>query len=87
VQGPQGSAGSFLASQPRPLELLKDVVEATTAVSPRILIDPREGVRYVTTIASKLMKVQGSLMLRAMLVSDEAVEDEDGDWAEVRSIA
>jgi hypothetical protein len=87
VQGPQGSVGSFLASQPTPADALKSVAEAATAITPRTLIDPREGLRYLTTVGQRLMKVQGSLMLRLMLVSDEDADEPESSMAELRSIA
>jgi hypothetical protein len=50
-----------------------------------MLVDPRETVRYVGTLASRVRKVQGSLLLRAVLVSDEGA-DEPGP-PRIRSVA
>ncbi|MBA2624855.1 MAG: collagen-like protein, partial [Acidimicrobiia bacterium] len=87
IQGPQGSVGSFLSSQPRPIDLVREAAAAVVAVNPRMLVDPRETVRYATTLATRLMKVQGSLLLRAMLVDDESTEGTDPELGKIRSIA
>jgi hypothetical protein len=50
-----------------------------------MLIDPRQTVRYVGTLASRVWKVQGSLLLRAVLVSDEVADEPQP--SRIRSVA
>jgi len=64
---------------------MRDVLSAAVAVHPRMLVDPRETVRYMATLASRVWKVQGSLLLRAVLVSDE--EAEVPEPSRIRSVA
>jgi hypothetical protein len=54
-------------------------------VSPRTVLDPRAGYRYWTTLASRLMKLQGGLLLRAMITAPDA--DAPADRSNGRSIA
>ena len=64
---------------------MRDVLSAAGAVHPRMLVDPRQTVRYVGTLASRLWKVQGSVLLRAVLVSDEVAEAPEP--SRIRSVA
>jgi hypothetical protein len=50
-----------------------------------MVVDPRQTARYVGTLASRVWKVQGSLLLRAMLVSDEAADE--AQPSRIRSVA
>ena len=43
-------------------------------VSLRTLLDPREGVRYVGAVSSRLVKLSGGLVLRAIVTTDTVVE-------------
>lgn len=86
--GPAGSVGSFLAGQPKPAELLKDLARTATTVSPRMLVDPRESVGYVRRVAKGFLKLQGSLLVRALFVSDDHDELEaTQEFGRLRSIA
>jgi hypothetical protein len=50
--------------------------------------DPRVGVRYLGTLASRLIKLQGGLFLRAIVDTDAAANKQSGaDLSNVRSIA
>jgi hypothetical protein len=50
--------------------------------------DPRVGVRYLGTLASRLIKLQGGLVLRAIVDTDAAANKQPGaDLSNVRSIA
>jgi len=40
---------------------VRNVVRAAVAVRPRTVIDPRAGYRYLSTLASRLIKLQGGL--------------------------
>jgi len=50
-------------------------------------VDPRIGARYLTTLASRLVKLQGGLLLRAVVTTDAAVQAPVTDRSNVRSIA
>jgi hypothetical protein len=67
VQGPRGAAGPAWLDQPSPAELVHNVVRAALDVTPRTVLDPRAGYRYWTTLASRLVKLPGGLLLRAMI--------------------
>jgi hypothetical protein len=56
------------------MELVNNVSRAALNVNLRMMIDPRQGVRYVATLASRLMQLQGALILRAVLVTEPAAE-------------
>jgi hypothetical protein len=86
-QGPPGPAGppgvrgvqdipgpdvTVLLAQPPPADLVRNVVRAAMDVSPRTIFDPRAGYRYWMTLASRLVKLQGGLVLRAILTEDAA---------------
>ncbi|HEY6797084.1 MAG TPA: hypothetical protein VI248_20620 [Kineosporiaceae bacterium] len=60
-------------------QLLTGVVAAAMDVSPRTVLDPREGFRYWTTLTSRLIKFQGGLFLRAIVATDLpiAVKEEE----------
>jgi hypothetical protein len=64
---------------------MRDVLSAAAAVHPRMLVDPRHTARYVGTLASRVWKVQGSLLLRAALVSDEVADEPEP--SRIRSVA
>jgi hypothetical protein len=85
VQGPRGAAGPAWLDQPSPAELVHNVVRAALDVSPRTVLDPRAGYRYWTTLASRLMKLQGGLLLRAMITAPDT--DAAADRCNARSIA
>ena len=61
--------------------------EAAADVSPRTLANPRLGARYVAQLTSRLVKLQGGLLLRAIITTDIRVQAELGDRSNVRSIA
>src|SRR3954451_9530585 len=51
-------------------------------------LDPRVGVRYLATLTSRLIKLQGGLVLRAIVDTDAAANNQpDTDLSNVRSIA
>ena len=57
-------------------------------VTPRTVYDPRVGVRYLATLTSTLVKLQGGLFLRAIVDTDAAANKQSGaDLSNVRSIA
>ena len=52
------------------------------------MFDPRVGARYLGTLASRLIKLQGGLVLRAIVDTDAAANNQAGaDLSNVRSIA
>lgn len=52
------------------------------------MLDPRVGARYLATLASRLVKLQGGLFLRAIVDTDAAANSEPApDRSNVRSIA
>jgi hypothetical protein len=85
VQGPHGAAGPAWLDQPSPPELVGNVVRAALDVTPRTVLDPRAGYRYWATLASRLVKLQGGLVLRAMITVSDA--DAPANRSNVRSIA
>jgi hypothetical protein len=88
VQGPQGPAGPAWLYQPSPAELAAKVKQAALDVSPRTVFDPRLGARYLATLTSRLIKLQGGLVLRAIVDTDAAANHQSGaDLSNVRSIA
>jgi hypothetical protein len=88
VQGPQGASGPAWLHQPSPAELAAKVKQAALDVTPRTVYDPRVGVRYLGTLASRLIKLQGGLVLRAIVDTDAAANKQTGgDLSNVRSIA
>ena len=57
-------------------------------VTPRTVFDPRLGARYLATLTSRLIKLQGGLVLRAIVDTDAAANHQSGaDLSNVRSIA
>jgi hypothetical protein len=64
------------------------VKQAALNVTPRTVFDPRVGVRYVATLTSRLVKLQGGLFLRAIFDTDAAAHAQPlADRSNVRSIA
>ena len=51
------------------------------------MFDPRLGVRYLATLTSRLIKLQGGLLLRAIVDTDAAANQTGADLSNVRSIA
>jgi hypothetical protein len=70
---------------PEPSELVRNVVRAAIAVRPRTVIDPRAGYRYLSTLASRLLKLQGGLVLRAIITAPDTTV-EPAEHTNVRSI-
>jgi hypothetical protein len=62
------------------------VLDAVKDISPRTVIDPRLGYRYVATVTSRVVKLQGGLVLRAIVTTPEAPAASD-PMAKLRSIA
>jgi hypothetical protein len=95
-QGPAGRAGPpglpgvqpgrAWLDQPSPPELVSNVVRAAFDVTPRTFIDPRAGYRYLTALASSVVKLHGGLLLRAMITEPDPT-DAPADRSHVRSIA
>ena len=73
--------------QPTPAELVANVTAAALDLSPRTLLSPRSGLRYVAAVASHLIKLQGGLLLRAIVTTDTASNPVALDLSHVRSIA
>ena len=88
VQGPQGPSGPAWLYQPSTAELAAKVKQAALDVTPRTVFDPRLGARYLATLTSRLIKLQGGLFLRAIVDTDAAANKQPGaDLSNVRSIA
>ena len=56
-------------------------------MSPRTLLSPRSSARYVATLASRLVKLQGGLVLRAIVTTDGSANELATVPSNVRSIA
>jgi hypothetical protein len=68
--------------------LAAKVKQAALDVTPRTVYDPRLGVRYLATLTSRLVKLQGGLVLRAIVDTDGSANKQSGaDLSNVRSIA
>src|SRR3954452_13712121 len=88
VLGLPGPAGPAWLYQPSAGELASKVKQAALDVTPRTVLDPRVGVRYLATLTSRLIKLQGGLILRAIVDTDAAANNQpDADLSNVRSIA
>jgi len=70
-QGPQGAAGPDRLYQPSPATLVRNVLNAATQVTPRVIFDPRATYRYLATVSSSLVKLQGGLVMRAIVTAPE----------------
>jgi hypothetical protein len=68
-------------------ELVKNVSAAAFDLSPRMLIDPRVGLRYMATLNSQLLKLQGRLFLAPMLTTPSASDQPAPAERALRSIA
>jgi len=86
VQGAQGASGPAWLYQPSPAELVANVREAAAEISLRTVLNPRVGARYLTALTSRLVKLQGGLLLRAIITTDAAVPG-PAERPNVRSIA
>src|SRR4051794_2846638 len=88
VQGPQDPSGPAWLYQPSAAELASKVKQAALDVSPRTVLDPRVGVRYLRTLTSRLIKLQGGLVLRAIVDTDAAANNQpDADPSNARPTA
>lgn len=88
MQGVQGASGPAWLYQPTPAQLDAKVRKAALDVSARTLVDPRVGARYVGNRTSRLLKLQGGLLLRAVLTTDPPVPAVTvQQFSNVRSIA
>jgi hypothetical protein len=83
--GPRGASGPAWLDMPEPAELVRNVVRAAVAVRPRTVIDPRAGYRYLGTLASRLIKLQGGLVLRAIVTTPDTTA-EPAERTNMRSI-
>jgi hypothetical protein len=65
------------------------VKDAALDIRPRTVLDPREGVRYLARLTSRVMKLQGGLVLRAIVDTDSlaGTDDPAADRSNVHSIA
>ena len=63
-----------------------NLIRAAADVTPRTVLDPRVGFRYLATLTSRLVKLQGGLALRAILTTSD-VPTTAADRSNVRSIA
>jgi len=86
VQGVQGVSGPAWLYQPSPAELVANVREAASEISLRTVLDPRVGARYLTALTSRLVKLPGGLLLRAIITTDNVVPGPE-ERSNVRSIA
>src|SRR5436305_357756 len=76
VQGRQGPSGPAWLYQPSAAQLAFKVKQAALDVSPRTVFDPRVGARYLATLTSRLIKLQGGLVLRAIVDTDGAANNQ-----------
>jgi hypothetical protein len=87
VQGQQGATGPAWVNQASTAELTASLKEAAFDVSARTFVDPRVGAKYVSTLISRLVKLQGGLFLQAIITPRADVTTETADRSNVRSIA
>jgi len=74
-------------AQPNPSQLARELREAVANVSLRTFVDPREATAYLTTVASRLLRLQGNVLLRTILVVPERDSTDVAAPQNLRSIA
>lgn len=88
--GPQGAEGPAGLSPPSVRHLAQQVMVAALSVSPRTVLDPRACIRYWTTLASRVLALQGGLFLRTVgaghLPDAAGTEETPDDHVHARSI-
>ena len=87
MQGPQGPTGPAWLYQPSAADLLALVKEAVNDVSARTVLDPRAAARYVANVTSRLIKLQGGLLLKAIVTTDGSANEVTATESNVRYIA
>ncbi|MCO1656278.1 collagen-like protein [Pseudonocardia humida] len=84
VQGPPGPSGP--AWTPRePAELVRGVFRAAADITPRTVLDPRAGYRYLVSLTAQVVRLQSGLLLHAVNRAESVADDSEG--SPVRSIA
>ena len=58
-----------------------------TDVSPRAVLDPRAGARYLANVSSRLIKLPGGLLLKAIVTTDGSANEVTVSESNVRFIA
>lgn len=66
---------------------MHNLVRAAANVTPRTVLDPWAGYRYLATLTSRLVELQGGLMLRALATANTDAPAAPTDRSNVRSIA
>jgi hypothetical protein len=75
------------AGVPTVAELVKNVSLAAMDLNPRMLVDPREGIRYVATLVARHMQLQSGLILRSVLNTQPTQDAAPHAADNIRSIA
>ncbi len=83
--GPAGPSGPARWSLPTTTELVGNITEAALDLSPRTILDPRVGLRYVANLTTAMIRLPGGLLLRAVVT--EPVPAQPAGPSNVRFIA
>jgi hypothetical protein len=75
------------ADQPTPRQLVANVITAARELSPRTILDPREGIKYSARLTSRVVKLQGGLVLWAMMTQRQEAPTESAAVGRIRSVA
>jgi hypothetical protein len=76
-----------ISRQPTPRQLLVNVITAARDLSPRTVLDPREGMRYAARLTSRVVELQGGLMLWAVRTQPDEPRAELASVGRIRSVA
>ena len=76
-----------LGNQPTPRQLVANVVTAARDFRPRTVLDPREGLLFSARLASRIVKLQGGLMLWAIITPPVEPEAELASVDRIRAVA
>jgi hypothetical protein len=63
------------------------VITAVRGFSPRTVLDPREGLLYTARLTSRLVKLQGGLVLWAVMTRPHQPQAELASVDRIRSVA
>jgi hypothetical protein len=67
--------------------LLERVKEAVADVSARTMLDPMAAARYLANVTSRLIKLQGGLLLKAIVTTQGSANEVTATESNIRYIA
>jgi hypothetical protein len=76
-----------LGNQPTPRQLMANVITAARDFRPRTVLDPREGFLYTARLTSRMVKLQGGLMLWAIMTPPVEPEAELASVDRIHAVA